>query len=161
MSRLKIGIDVGGTNTDAVIVDESGEVVASAKAATTLDPSDGIANALSEVIKGIDKSKINQAMLGTTHPANAIIQRRNLQSVGVLRLAAPSSLAIRPGAAWPTDLHSSVIGPIAIVGGGYEYDGSEIAPLEESAIRDFAKKCAGKVSAIAVSCAFAPANYDQ
>ena len=161
MSRLKIGIDVGGTNTDAVIVDENGEVVASTKAATTLDPSDGIANALSEVIKGIDKSKINQAMLGTTHPANAIIQRRNLQSVGVLRLAAPSSLAIRPGAAWPTDLHSSVIGPIAIVGGGYEYDGSEIAPLEESAIRDFAKKCAGKVSAIAVSCAFAPANYDQ
>lgn len=161
MSRLKIGIDVGGTNTDAVIVDEAGEVVASTKAATTLDPSDGIANALKEVIKGVDKSRITQAMLGTTHPANAIIQRKNLQSVGVLRLAAPSSLAIRPGAAWPTDLHKSVIGPSAIVGGGYEYDGSEIAPLDERAIREFAKKCAGKVNAIAVSCAFAPANYDQ
>jgi N-methylhydantoinase A/oxoprolinase/acetone carboxylase beta subunit len=152
---------VGGTNTDAVIVDEAGEVVASTKAATTLDPSDGIANALKEVIKGVDKSRITQAMLGTTHPANAIIQRKNLQSVGVLRLAAPSSLAIRPGAAWPMDLHKSVIGPSAIVGGGYEYDGSEIAPLDEKAIREFVKKGAGKVNAIAVSCAFAPANYDQ
>jgi N-methylhydantoinase A/oxoprolinase/acetone carboxylase beta subunit len=161
MSRLKIGIDVGGTNTDAVVVDEDGQVVASTKSATTLDPSDGIAKALSEVISGVDKSKITQAMLGTTHPANAIIQRRNLQTVGVLRLAAPSSLAIRPGAAWPKDLHASVIGPTAIVGGGYEYDGREIAPLEEKAIREFAKKCKGRVSAIAVSCAFAPANYDQ
>jgi len=161
MSRLKIGIDVGGTNTDAVVVDEDGQVIASTKSATTLDPSDGIAKALSEVIAGVDKSKITQAMLGTTHPANAIIQRRNLQTVGVLRLAAPSSLAIRPGAAWPKDLHASVIGPSAIVGGGYEYDGREIAPLEEKAIREFAQKCKGKVSAIAVSCAFAPANYDQ
>ena len=98
MSRLKIGIDVGGTNTDAVVVDEGGQVIASTKSATTLDPSDGIAKALSEVIAGVDKSKITQAMLGTTHPANAIIQRKKLQVVGVLRLAAPSSLAIRPGA---------------------------------------------------------------
>ena len=161
MSRLRIGIDVGGTNTDAVVVDEEGSVIASTKSATTPDPSDGIAKALSEVIAGVDKSRITQAMLGTTHPANAIIQRRELETVGVLRLAAPSSLAIRPGAAWPKDLLTSVIGPTAIVGGGYEYDGSEIAPLEESAIREFAKVCEGKVSAIAVSCAFAPANYEQ
>jgi N-acetylglucosamine kinase-like BadF-type ATPase len=69
MSHLKIGIDVGGTNTDAVVVDEDGQVIASTKSATTLDPSDGIAKALSEVITGVDKSKITQAMLGTTHPA--------------------------------------------------------------------------------------------
>jgi len=135
MSRLRIGIDVGGTNTDAVVVDEEGSVIASTKSATTLNPSDGIAKALSEVIEGLDKSRISQAMLGTTHPANAIIQRKSLQKVAVLRLAAPSSLAIRPGAAWPRDLHEAVIGPAIIVGGGYEYDGTEIAPLEEKAIR--------------------------
>jgi N-methylhydantoinase A/oxoprolinase/acetone carboxylase beta subunit len=90
MSRLKIGIDVGGTNTDAVVVDEDGQVVASTKSATTLDPSDGIAKALSEVIAGVDKTKITQAMLGTTHPANAIIQRRNFLD-GVHGAAAAAS----------------------------------------------------------------------
>jgi len=161
MSRLRLGIDVGGTNTDAVVVDDDGNVLASTKAATTPDPSDGIAAALEAVIVGIDRSSIAQAMLGTTHPANAIIQRKDLQQVGVLRLAAPSSLAIRPGAAWPRDLHATVIGPSAIIGGGYEYDGSEIGPLDEAAVRDFARLCKGKVNAIAVSCAFAPANYEQ
>ena len=161
MSRLRIGIDVGGTNTDAVVVDQDGNVLASTKAATTPDPSDGIAAALKAVIEGIDKSHIKQAMLGTTHPANAIIQRKDLQQVGVLRLAAPSSLAIRPGAAWPNDLHATVIGPSSIIKGGYEYDGSEISPLDEQAVRDFAQKCKGVVNAIAVSCAFAPANYEQ
>lgn len=161
MTRLRIGIDVGGTNTDAVVVDATGNVLASTKVVTTLDPSEGIEAALAEVIKGVDSSSITQAMLGTTHPANAIIQRKELETVGVLRLSAPSGLAVRPGAAWPEDLHKTVIGPTAIVGGGYEYDGAEIAPLEVDAIRAFARSCQGQVAAIAVSSAFAPANYEH
>ena len=161
MNRLRIGIDVGGTNTDAVVVDDDGVVLASHKAGTTADPSHGIQAALAAVVDQVDGSAITQAMLGTTHPANAIIQRRDLQRVGVLRLAAPSGLAVRPGAAWPEDLVSTVIGKAAIVGGGYEYDGAEIAPLEVDAIREFARSCVGSVDAIAVSCAFAPANYEH
>jgi len=161
MSKLRIGIDVGGTNTDAVVVDESDGVIAATKTATTPDPFDGIVTALEQAIVDVDVASINKAMLGTTHSANAIIQRRELDKVGVLRLAAPSSLAVRPGAAWPDDLHESVIGPVAIVGGGYEYDGREIASLEADAIRRFAAECAGNVSAVAVSCAFSPANFDH
>lgn len=161
MRRLRLGIDVGGTNTDAVIVDEAGAVVAFAKVPTTPDPLDGIRSAMERVIVGIDAPSVTQAMLGTTHPANAIIQRKGLDRVGVLRLAAPSSLAVRPGAAWPADLHAAVIGPTAIVEGGFEYDGREIAPLGEDAIRRFAQECAGNVAAIAVSCAFSPANFDH
>lgn len=67
MTQLRIGIDVGGTNTDAVVVDQDGAVVAATKAATTPDPSDGIREALDAVIVGVDKSLITQAMLGTTH----------------------------------------------------------------------------------------------
>jgi N-methylhydantoinase A/oxoprolinase/acetone carboxylase beta subunit len=161
VSGLRIGIDVGGTNTDAVVVDDNGTVVASHKAATTPDPFDGIRAALDGILAGVDTGAITQAMLGTTHPANAIIQRRELDRVGVLRLAAPSSLAIRPGADWPTDLLANVVGPTAIVGGGFEYDGTEIAPLEVEAVKRFAGECAGKVTAIAVSSAFAPASYDH
>jgi N-methylhydantoinase A/oxoprolinase/acetone carboxylase beta subunit len=161
MSRLRIGIDVGGTNTDAVVVDETGKVIASTKSATTPDPTDGIRSALEAVISDVDKSAITQAMLGTTHPANAIIQRRELEEVGVLRLAAPSSLAIRPGAAWPEDIHRAVIGPRAIIEGGFEYDGVEIAPLDEDAVRRFAYECVGKVPNVAVSSAFAPASSEH
>ena len=153
MTRLRLGIDVGGTNTDGVIVDDDGAVVAAAKTATTPEPL--------AVIEGVDKGSIAQVMLGTTHPANAIIQRKALDRIGILRLAAPSSYSVRPGAAWPADLHSIVIGPTAIVHGGFEYDGREIAPLGTDEIRAFAQECRGKVSAIAVSCAFSPASTDH
>jgi N-methylhydantoinase A/oxoprolinase/acetone carboxylase beta subunit len=161
MTTMRIGIDVGGTNTDAVVVDETGTVVASTKTATTPDPADGIRLALAQVVDKVDTSRIGQAMLGTTHPANAIIQRSGLDRVGVLRIAAPSSLAVRPGASWPSDLLTAVIGPTAIVRGGFEYDGSEIAPLDEDAVRAFARECAGTVRAVAISSAFAPVVSDH
>ena len=41
--RYRIGIDVGGTNTDAVILDERLDVVASVKRPTTADTGDGVA----------------------------------------------------------------------------------------------------------------------
>lgn len=158
---LKIGIDVGGTSTDAVVVDVDGSVVAAAKSATTPDPFDGIRESLAKVIAGIDSNEISRAMLGSTHAANAIIQRRDLLRVGVLRLAAPASLGVRPGVSWPADLLDAIMGPTEIVGGGNEFDGSEIAPLDEDAVRRFAVECKDKVAAIAVSAPFSPANSTQ
>jgi N-methylhydantoinase A/oxoprolinase/acetone carboxylase beta subunit len=159
MTVLRLGVDVGGTNTDAVIVDEAGAVLASHKVPTTPDPMEGIRSAIAGVLIGVDKVAIGQVMLGTTHPANAIIQRRGLDRVGILRLAAPSSFAVRPGAAWPVELAQAILGPTAIVHGGFEYDGREIAPLDEEAVRRFAGDSAGQVKAIAVSSPFSPASY--
>jgi len=159
---LRIGIDVGGTNTDAIVVDGAGAVLNSVKVATTPDPIDGIRSSLKEVLANISKSRVSKAMLGTTHPANAIIQRKGLDSVGVLRLAAPSSLGVRPGAAWPSDIREQVIVHSAIICGGNEYDGSEIAPLDEAAVRRFATEAVEKgCAAIAVSAAFAPASNEH
>ena len=159
MTALRLGVDVGGTNTDAVVVDEAGAVLASQKVTTTPDPMDGIRAAMSAVIEQVDRSSIVQVMLGTTHPANAIIQRVGLDRVGILRVAAPSSYAVRPGAAWPAELVAAILGPTAIVHGGFEYDGREIAPLDEEAVRRYAGECAGEVKAIAVSNPFSPASY--
>ena len=101
MKTLRLGIDVGGTNTDAVVVDGAGTVIASIKVPTTPDPLDGIRAAIAGVTPKVDRTAIGQAMLGTTHPANAIIQRRGLDRVGMIRLAAPGSYAVAPGTAWP------------------------------------------------------------
>ena len=161
MKTLRLGIDVGGTNTDAVLLDDAGEVLRWGKVSTTPDVLHGIASALRHVLDGVDQSDIAQAMLGTTHAANAVIQRKGLERVGVLRLGAPASLAIGPGAAWPADLAQAVLGPVRIARGGFEFDGSEIAALDEEAIREFAAECAGSVKAVAVSSIFSPASAEH
>ncbi len=162
ITEFRIGIDVGGTNTDAVVIDSDGGVVRAVKVATTPEPIEGIRESLEQVLREIDKSLVRKAMLGTTHPTNAIIQRRDLDRVGVLRLAAPSSLGVRPGAAWPDDIREMVIGASAIVEGGNEYTGAVIAPLDEDAVRKFAAEApAHGCQAIAVSAAFSPATSEH
>ena len=89
----KLGIDVGGTNTDAVLIDENLEVVASVKQHTTSNIYDGILNAVRAVLvqSGVNRREIGQAMLGTTQCTNAIVERRNLAPIGILRIGAPAS----------------------------------------------------------------------
>ena len=60
----KLGIDVGGTNTDAVLVDENRTVVADIKYPTSSDIYDGILGAMRTVldISGVDPKEIYQAM---------------------------------------------------------------------------------------------------
>ncbi|MCY4631982.1 MAG: hydantoinase/oxoprolinase family protein [bacterium] len=159
---LRVGVDVGGTNTDAVVIDASGEVLAAVKVATTPEPIDGIRAALDGVLVGLEHSQISKAMLGTTHSANAIIQRRGLDRVAVLRLAAPSSLGIPPGAAWPDDIRSGVIGTTAIIEGGHEYNGREIASLDTEAVKLLAAEAIRtECRSIAVAGAFSPATTEH
>ncbi|GCD99157.1 hydantoinase/oxoprolinase N-terminal domain-containing protein [Embleya hyalina] len=156
--NLRIGIDVGGTNTDAVVVDSSGTVRARHKAPTTPAVFDGVRAALEAVLSAVDGSAIGQVMLGTTHPLNAIIRRSGLGRVGVLRIGAPATLSVPPLAGWPNDLVAALRGPAAIVRGGHEYSGVECGPLDEAAILDFAKQCEGAVDAIAVTAMSSPIN---
>ena len=94
---LRLGIDVGGTNTDAVIVDLADQVLASAKSPTTQDVTSGVENALRAVLADshVSPTAIRYAMLGTTHCTNAIVTRRGLNRVGVIRLGAPATGALR------------------------------------------------------------------
>ena len=92
----RIGIDVGGTNTDAVLI-EDGKVAGAVKAPTSEDVTTGILDSLkalgaSGVLKG---KKIDGVMIGTTHFINAVVQRRHLTKVGALRLGMPASASCR------------------------------------------------------------------
>lgn len=151
---MKLGVDVGNTNTDVVAVDVDGRIVGSAKTATTEDPFVGIAQAIREVLKRLDPSSVTRAMLGTTHSLRAIQNGTGLKRVGAMRISAPAATGITPGAQWPKHLRETVIGAHAIVRGGHEFDGSEIATLDAEAILNFADACVGKVDAIALSAPF-------
>ena len=101
----KLGIDVGGTNTDAVLVDENRAVVADIKYPTSADIYDGILGAMRTVLEvsGVDPAQIHQAMLGTTQCTNAIVERKNLAPIGILRIGAPATTGIRPMVDWSED----------------------------------------------------------
>lgn len=156
MSR--IGIDVGGTNTDAVILDGI-QVLAATKVGTTEDVTSGILNALNEILgaPNIDPNMVEAAMIGTTHFINAVIQRLHLSKCAVLRIGLPASASLPPFVDWPADLVDVVDGGVYMVEGGHEFDGREIMPLDEKAIRQAAEKIKdGGVNAVAVSAIFSP-----
>ncbi len=159
----KLGIDVGGTNTDAVIIDEKYNVVADIKSPTSSDIYGGIVGALKNVldVSGVDRAQIGQAMLGTTQCTNAIVERKNLAKIGILRIGAPATLGVQPMVDWEEDIKAIAVGN-TVIRGGYEYDGREIAPLDEDAAKAFFAEMKEKgVKSIAVSGAFATVRNDQ
>jgi len=162
--QYRLGIDVGGTNTDAVILDERDAVLAQCKRPTTADVSSGIKEAVDGVLREgrVRAEHIRHAMLGTTHCTNAIVERRNLCRVGIVRLGAPSGLAIPPLTDWPADILPHIGQPQHIVHGGYEYNGVPLSPPDEQEIRSALQALAKDgIEALAVSGVFSPVNHEQ
>ncbi len=162
MSGLRLAVDVGGTNTDAVIVDDHGRIIATSKTPTTPDAAHGIRASLGAVLAKVDTTAVGRAMLGTTHPANALIKASGLARVGVLRLGAPATVSVQPRYGWTPRIAQAIAGPTAIVRGGFQLDGSPIAALDRDGVKQFAAACAADtVDAIAVCGVFSPAYPDQ
>ena len=159
----KLGIDVGGTNTDAVLIDENLNVVASVKQHTTANIYDGILHAVKTVLdqSGVDRSQIGQAMLGTTQCTNAIVERKNLAPIGIMRIGAPASRGIPLMVDWADDLKAIAV-KTAIVGGGFEYDGKELAPFDVAAATAFFEELkVQNVKSVAISCVFSTVRNDH
>ena len=160
---LRIGIDVGGTNTDAVVLDGAARVVAQAKTPTTPDVTTGIRAALALVLEApaVDRSRVTHVMLGTTHATNALLERRRLGRVAVLRIGAPATRAIRPLFSWPEDLRRTVSAGEAVVGGGVDFDGREIAPLDRDAAARFLGSTGAEADAVAITAVFSPVAHEH
>ncbi len=160
---MKIGVDVGGTNTDAVVMGPNG-VVGWKKTPTTEDVYSGIVVAITDAIvaSGLAIGQIDCVMIGTTQFTNAVIERRALLPVGILRLALPAGAAIPPLTDWPADLVKVIGGHVHQIRGGYEFDGQEIAPLDERAVAEAARSMrkAG-IETAAVTSVFAPISSDM
>ncbi len=164
MPRLRVGIDVGSTNTDAVIVDEKGRLVYAVKHPTTPDVTTGILNSLKMVVEEskVAKDDIVAVMFGTTHGLNAIVQRKGLLKVGVIRIGLPATASIEPMTDWPSDLRRAVGDLKVMVRGGFEYNGEEIAPLDEEAVRRAAERFKELgVEAVAITSVFSPVKPDH
>ena len=156
----RLGIDVGGTHTDAVILDEKNRLVAKTKARTTPDVTTGIVQALKQILEkpGADRRYIAFAMLGTTHCTNAITERKHLSRIAAIRIGAPATLSIPPLFSWPSDLRDKVARKTFIIHGGHEFDGREISRLNEKEIAAMMRELKGQIDAVAVTSVFAPVS---
>ena len=98
----RIGIDVGGTNTDAVLLEDD-RVVHATKTPTTPDVTTGIVSALGLLTAAMPARAggIDAVMIGTTHFTNAVVQRRDLSPVAALRIGLPASASLPPFEDWP------------------------------------------------------------
>jgi N-methylhydantoinase A/oxoprolinase/acetone carboxylase beta subunit len=157
---LRIGIDVGGTNTDAVCVDRADALLAKAKVATTPDVTEGIRRALDGVLHSpeVALERVTHVMLGTTHATNAVLERSRLQKVAVVRIGGPATHSIRPLLTWPDDLRVAISAGETIVDGGIEYDGRELSSFDRDAVARFLEPLAGSVEGVAFASVFSPVS---
>src|SRR2546428_13356787 len=102
---LKLGIDVGSTHTDAVILSARNEFVGAVKTPTTPDVTTGVVNGLDAAVQktGADPSEVKLAAIGTTHCINAIGEWRRLGKVGAVRISLPAGVGVEAWLDWPED----------------------------------------------------------
>ena len=139
----RIGIDVGGTNTDAALLDSKLQTIHTVKVHTTHDVNEGIRESIHRLLaeSRVNPAQIQYAMLGTTHCTNAIV--------------------VPPLADWD-DMLKAIVGSHAyVVHGGYEFDGRMIVELDEEEIMDCLTKMKGEVESVAVCGVFSPVNTSQ
>ncbi|MDI7275445.1 MAG: hydantoinase/oxoprolinase family protein [Anaerolineae bacterium] len=146
MHRLLLGVDTGGTYTDAVALSVPGaEVVASAKALTTrADLALGIGRAVAG-LEGVDPAAVVLACLSTTLATNAIVEGHGGRVCLVLIGYDPELIEVF---GFRRDL---VVDDVVFVEGGHDVYGRAACPLDEGALRRVARERAGHVDAFAIS----------
>ncbi|WP_067563367.1 hydantoinase/oxoprolinase family protein [Halofilum ochraceum] len=149
---LTLGIDTGGTYTDAVLVDAGGHVRASAKALTSHDDlSRGIGEALDSVLAVADQP-IGLVSVSTTLATNAVVEGEG-QRVALILVGEGREVLERGGL-------GSALGRdrVEFVAGGHDGSGTERAPFDSEALEAAMERHAGAVSAFAVAARFAVRN---
>jgi N-methylhydantoinase A/oxoprolinase/acetone carboxylase beta subunit len=159
---VRIGIDVGGTNTDAVLMDGS-TVLAAVKRSTSSDVTSGIVQALDglQQQRRFDPSTVQAVMIGTTHFINALVEADRLAPTAALRLGLPATASLPPMVDWPDRLVRAISGRSYLAHGGHEFDGRTIADLDEDELRRQAADMAEHgVRSVAISSVFSPVNSE-
>ncbi|KAL2841747.1 hypothetical protein BJY01DRAFT_249415 [Aspergillus pseudoustus] len=184
---VRIGVDVGGTNTDAVVLDPTQHgtptrgVLASHKTPTTPDATAGVEAAIRAVLQesGITSSSsssnsgargstttgytISSVTIGTTAFLNAVIERdpQHLTRVAVLRLSKSFLRDVRPFSDWPLDLARAIEGYVGYADGGLHIDGSEEAPVvEEQIVRECREIRSRGLNTVVIAGVYSPIDRD-
>ena len=160
---IRIGVDVGGTNTDAVVM-KGKKFLGGAKSPTTSNILTGVENAIKCALSESNTSSddVEVLIIGTTHFVNALVQRTKLAQTGVIRMCLPSGSSILPFADWPNSLISGMKGAYKLIKGGYEMTGDEISQLDHDELISAARELRDMgCNQIAISSVFATVRGDM
>ena len=168
-TKYRLGVDVGGTHTDLVLLDAASSAIAVEKVATTpANPALGVMRGIGNFsARGIDLSAIEFFSHGTTITTNALLEMRGAK-VGLLINRGFRAIQETQGQARdgnPFDYFFQKPEPIAPqsltyeIGGRIDYQGAELEPLDEDAVRNAAAALAAKgVASIAICYLFSFMN---
>jgi N-methylhydantoinase A/oxoprolinase/acetone carboxylase beta subunit len=157
---MRIGIDVGGTNTDAVLL-RGREVVGEVKTLTTPDITSGIVAALRALVQRtkVPASQVQAVMIGTTHFINAIVEAERLLPTAAIRLGLPATKGLPPMIDWPERLRRALGAHVYLCHGGHEFDGRELVALDFDELEDVARDVKAKgLRSIAITAVFSPVD---
>lgn len=160
---MHIGIDVGGTNTDAVMMNGRA-VLGTVKRPTTADVTAGITDVLRALLDetSVAPTSIQAVAIGTTHFTNAVVQARDLAPTAAVRLGLPASAGVPPMTGWPRRLVDAVGGHAYLCHGGHEFDGREISPLDRDELRRVADDLVRLgIRSAAITSVFSPVNAEM
>ncbi|MEX3313987.1 hydantoinase/oxoprolinase N-terminal domain-containing protein [Sulfitobacter sp. PS-8MA] len=150
-----LGVDTGGTYTDAVLIRDEEEVIASAKALTTrADLALGVGDAVRAVLaqSGVAPAEIAMASLSTTLATNALVEGQGGR-VGLIYVGFRARDLAAHG------LEEALRGdPHLLLAGGHDHAGAEVEALDETALLAFLETHKRTVSGFAVASQFATRN---
>ncbi|MEM8999562.1 MAG: hydantoinase/oxoprolinase family protein, partial [Bacteroidota bacterium] len=109
----------------------------------------------------VSKRDIKYIMLGTTHCTNALVERKELNKIGAIRIGLPASSSIPTMTDFPEDLKALLGAHIYTVHGGYEFDGRLISPLNEEEVKQHLHAMRGQVESLAITGIFSKTLPDQ
>jgi N-methylhydantoinase A/oxoprolinase/acetone carboxylase beta subunit len=153
---LWLGLDTGGTFTDAVLLDGGRRVIASAKSLTThWDLSIGIGGAIRAVLAALPaaarREDVTLVSVSTTLATNAVVENR-FSPVCTIMVGFDEAMLERSG------LTREGSGFVARVGGGHDATGEELEPLDEAAVDAVVRDFEARVEGFAVAARFSVRN---
>ncbi len=153
---LWLGLDTGGTFTDAVLLADGRRVVASAKALTTpWNLAIGISKAIRAVLESLDhgasRTDVSLVSVSTTLATNAVVESR-FSPVCTLVIGFDDAMVERSG------LKRHGGGVVVRIQGGHTATGEESAALDETAVERAVKEHEARIEAFAVAANFSVRN---
>ena len=151
---LRLGIDTGGTYTDAVLVESSTQaVLTKSKSLTTRhNLIEGIAESIGKTLGDYSPQDVSLVSLSTTLATNSIVEGHGAKAALVLMGYRKSQLALANLDEATRDM------PIIMVEGAHDAAGQESCALDVDAVVQQVVELGGSISAVAISGLFSVRN---